>query len=331
MKVTVLGCGNWGSSFAILLNQKGHRVTVWEYDRARAERVRLSRDNAPFLVGLKIPEAITITDDLSRSVRECEICVFVLPSSTLRAALVQLKSVAPRQVIYLSLIKGIEPHTLLRMSQVIAEELPSPNPVVVLSGPCLANEVVRGQPTSVVVASQDETAAGVIQENFTTDSFRIYRSHDVVGVELGGALKNVMAIACGICDGLALGDNTRGALITRGLAEITRLGVKMGAQAQTFAGLSGVGDLVTTATSPHSRNHYLGEQIGRGRKLSEILDGMTMVAEGVRTTPAACEMAEKYATEMPISREVYQILFKGKAPALGLKNLMTRPLKKEAM
>jgi glycerol-3-phosphate dehydrogenase (NAD(P)+) len=331
LKVTVLGCGNWGSSFAILLHHKGQRVTVWEYDRTRAEKVRLSRDNTPFLVGLKIPDAIKITDDLARSVRECEICVFALPSGTLRAALAQLKPVVPRRAVYLSLIKGIEPQTLLRMSQVIAEGLDRPDPVVVLSGPCIANEVVRGQPTSVVVASQDEAAAGVIQRSFATDSFRIYRSHDVTGVELGGALKNVMAIACGICDGLALGDNIRGALITRGLAEITRLGVKMGAQAETFAGLSGVGDLVTTATSPHSRNHYLGEQIGRGRKLSEILKEMPMVAEGVSTTPAACAMAEKYDTEMPISREVYQILFKGKTPALGLKHLMTRPLKKEAM
>jgi len=331
MRVTILGCGNWGSSFGIMLNQKGHEVTIWEFDQARAQQVSATRNNEPFLIGMSLPGAIAIQSDLAPALAGALVCVFALPSSTLRETLARMKSIQPKKVQYLSLIKGIEPKTLRRMSEIVAEDLATTNPIAALSGPCIANEVVRGKPTSVVVASKDEAGACLIQEEFTSDNFRIYCSNDLIGVELGGALKNVMAIACGICDGLGLGDNARGALITRGLAEIIRLGVKMGAEKTTFAGLSGVGDLVTTATSPHSRNHYLGEQVGRGRGLADTLKEMKMVAEGVNTTIAACALARKYDVEMPISSEVYQILFDGKSPAEGLKNLMGRPLKKEAM
>lgn len=331
MNITILGCGNWGSTIGILLDQRAHKVKIWEFDETRTKKVIATRNNEPFLKDIRIPETIFITNRLEEAYQAAEICVFALPSNVLRQVVRQMQSIKPSSCYYLSLIKGIEVTTLMRMSEIIEADLGKKSPIVVLSGPCIANEVVRNKPTSVVVASRNEAAAKVVQENFSTDTFRIYYSHDVTGVELGGALKNVMAIACGICDGLELGDNARGALITRGIAEITRLGIKMGAAAQTFAGLSGVGDLVTTATSLYSRNHYVGVEIGRSKKLSDILRGMVMVAEGVNTTLATHALAQKYGVEMPITQVIHDILFEGKSPAEGLKNLMARPLKKEVV
>ncbi len=331
MKVTILGCGNWGSTFGILLAQKGHQVSIWEFDKERALKVEKTRNNEPFLIGIPIPGNVRITSQLEQTLEGAEICVCALPSNVLRDVITQLSATKRTIPYYVSLVKGIETKSLMRMSEIIetgiAEKTASK--VIVLSGPCIANEVVRHKPTSVVVASKNELAAKHIQKNFSSDSFRIYYSNDVIGVELGGALKNVMAIACGICDGLNLGANARGALITRGVAEITRLGVKLGASASTFAGLSGVGDLITTATSQYSRNHSLGEKIGQGKKLDDILKGMAMVVEGVNTTIAAHALAQKHQVDMPITFAVYEILFEGTSPAEGLKKLMDRPLKKE--
>ncbi len=307
MIISILGCGNWGSTIGILLNQLGHTVKIWEFDESRSQKISATRNNEPFLKGILIPESIFITSNLEQAIQATEVCVYAVPSNVLRSVIEEMKKIKVHCPYHLSLIKGIEVTTLMRMSEIIEagfikEKIGS---VIVLSGPCIANEVVCQKPTSVVVASKAEAAAKIIQKNFSTDTFRIYYSNDVAGVELGGALKNVMAIACGICDGLGLGANARGSLITRGMAEITRLGVKMGAAAQTFSGLSGVGDLVTTATSLHSRNHYLGEAIGQGKNLSEILKSMTMVAEGVNTTIAARGLAEKFEVEMPITCLLY--------------------------
>ncbi|MEO0225991.1 MAG: NAD(P)H-dependent glycerol-3-phosphate dehydrogenase, partial [candidate division WOR-3 bacterium] len=311
MKVTILGCGNWGSVFGILLSRKGHQVTIWEFDSVRAQRVNQTRNNEPFLIGVPIPQNIYITSRLDEAMNGAEICVFALPSTVLRSVVEQMAPIRKPPLFYLSLIKGIEAKTLMRMSEIIESKLvKDSSQIAVLSGPCIANEVILQKPTSVVIASKEESTARIIQENIATDYFRIYYSDDIIGVELGGALKNVIAIACGISDGLNLGANARGALITRGIVEITRLGLKMGASAATFAGLSGVGDLITTATSPHSRNRHLGEKIGQGKNLQEALKDMVMVAEGVNTTIAACQLAERNNVEMPITFIIYEILFK---------------------
>lgn len=330
MKIAVLGAGNWGTTLALLLHGKGYEVTLWEFFPERAERIKRERENKEFLPGFPIPREIKITSSIEEALQEKDLVVFAVPSHALRnVASLSSPHLSPTSIC-VSVVKGIEENTFLRMSQVLEEEIPHvKNKVVVLSGPSIAREVAQQMPASVVAASISEENARKVQEVFFTPYFRVYRSKDIVGVELGGALKNVYAIAAGICDGLGFGANAKAALLTRALAELKRLGVAMGGRPETFSGLSGMGDLLVTAFSRYSRNRHVGEEVGKGRKLDEVLSEMVMVAEGVRTTKSVVRLAEKYQVEMPIAREVHAVLFEGKEPKEGVRNLMGRALKEE--
>lgn len=329
-KVTILGAGSWGMAIARLLHNNGVAVTLWEYDRAECEKLQRFRGHPEKLRGFELPVSITITNDLFEAISDSRLIVLAVPSQFLRSVLRPLKGKVDSQVGLVNLAKGIETKTLKRMSEVIAEELqPSYERVVTLSGPSHAEEVIVDMPTAVVAAGRDDGFVTRVQEVFSSRYFRVYKCDDLAGVELGGSLKNIIAIGAGIADGLEMGDNTRGAIITRGLAEVTRLGVAVGAKAETFAGLSGIGDLVTTCTSRHSRNRYVGERIGQGEKLHDILAGMTMVAEGVETTRSGYELARLHQVEMPITTEVHQVLFTDKPPLAAVEELMGRELKAE--
>ncbi len=328
-KILVLGAGGWGTSLAILLAHKGFRVDLWEPFASQVEELRRKRENPKFLPGVPIPPEIDITSDLEQVAPEKDIILVVLPSHFVRKGVHRLAQcrILPHVVI-VSASKGIENKSNLRMSQVIASELPH-NRVVVLSGPSHAEEVSRNLPTLIVAATPDEELAKYIQNVFMAPNFKVYTNPDIVGVELGGTLKNIVAIAAGISDGLGLGDNTKAALMARGLAENARLGVAMGAKPLTFAGLSGLGDLITTCTSKHSRNRGLGEALGKGKSLKEILKGMTMVAEGVGATKSAYKLSRKYNVKMPIVAAVYGVLFKGEPPQSVVANLMTKEAEPE--
>jgi len=325
--VTILGAGNWGTTLALLLDRKGEKVKLWEFHPERASRLSQLRENTQFLPGFTIPGGIEISSDIEESISGSEVFVFALPSSAVREA---ARSLAKRTdgVLLLNASKGLEHETLMRMSEVILQEIPGAL-VASLSGPCIANEVVREVPTTVVVASRSRALCEELQRLLMTPRFRVYTQDDIVGVELGGALKNVIAIAAGMCDGLGLGVNSKSALITRGLAEITRLGTSLGANPLTFAGLSGLGDLVTTCFSTHSRNRRVGEEIGRGKRLDQVLSELVMVAEGVNTTHCAVKLSQTEAVEMPITREVHSVLFEGKDPRDAITELMMRPPKPE--
>jgi glycerol-3-phosphate dehydrogenase (NAD(P)+) len=325
MRITILGAGNWGTTVAIMLAKK-FPVTLWTIEKESIE----GRENKKYLPGYKIPENVIITEDLQESLSHAEIIFIAIPCQAVREVARQMK--VKEEVILVSGSKGLEKHSLKRMSEVLSEECGiSLDRICVLSGPLIAREVVKGSPTSCVVACIDEERARIVQKVFTSPFFRVYTEKDVIGVELGGALKNVIALAAGICDGLNLGANAKGALLTRGIREITRLGVQMGAESLTFAGLSGIGDLITTSFSKHSRNRFVGEQIGRGKQLKEILAQMTEVAEGVSTTPVALELAKRHNVSIPITQEVYEILFLNKPPSQGISNLMSRDPKPEKL
>lgn len=331
-KLAVLGAGSWGIAVAVLLSNKGYDIALWEFDPEEAEKLAALRELPAKLPGIKIPPKIQITNDLSESMNGSQGVILAVPSHTMRQTAKSISELlSPKVTFIVSLAKGIENNTLCRMSEVLVQELPGPYTyhVSTLSGPSHAEEVSREIPTTVVAASYRSEVAALIQETFTTSSFRVYTSGDLIGVELGGSLKNVIAIAAGVLQGLKLGDNTIGALMTRGLAEMVRLGRKLGADPLTFSGLSGVGDLITTCISKHSRNRYVGEQLGLGRKLSDILGSMSMVAEGVKTTRSAFELARIHNVEMPITTQMYNILFEDKEPAKAVHDLMTRSLKPE--
>ncbi|MEO0142722.1 MAG: NAD(P)H-dependent glycerol-3-phosphate dehydrogenase, partial [candidate division WOR-3 bacterium] len=304
------------------------RIKIWEYDKKRAIYVQKTRDNRPFLFGYKIPKEILVDWQLENVLRDCELIVFAIPCQKLRGVLQELKKLKTKDCIFLSLIKGIEIKTLQLPSAIIKNELKIED-CYVLSGPSIANEVIRGEPTAVVLTGREKKQALRLQKALSTPNLRIYFNADLIGVEIGGAVKNVLAIACGISDGLGLGSNTKGALITRGIVEIQRLGIKMGAQPKTFWGLSGLGDLVTTSFSRESRNHQFGWMLGRGKCLAEIKKEMVMVAEGVTTVKAVIKLARIYNIEMPISQEVYEVIYKNKSPKEAIKSLMSRPLKEE--
>jgi len=329
--VAVLGGGAWGTCLALLLRGKGEEVRLWVRRPEQLETVRRDRENRRYLPGVPVPPELPMTTSLAEAVRDAEVVVFAVPSQRLRATARAASPHVRREALLVSAVKGIEEETLRRMSEVLAEEIAGADGerVTALAGPSHAEEVARGAPTVVVAASRSLPAAERVRALFGTDSFRIYTNADLVGVELAVSLKNVIAIAAGICDGLGFGDNTRGALLSRGLAEITRLGAAMGARERTFWGLAGVGDLVTTATSRHSRNRRVGEEIGRGRGLAEVLDELVMVAEGVPTTRCAARLAEIHRVEMPITGEVHAILFERKDPRLALSALMRRLPKEE--
>ncbi|MFC1799546.1 NAD(P)H-dependent glycerol-3-phosphate dehydrogenase [Candidatus Eisenbacteria bacterium] len=329
-KVAVLGGGSWGTALAVLLHSRGHLVKIWELYPERAGAMREARENADMLPGIKIPEDIVITSEMDEAVIRMDVVTLVVPSHGLRETIEKAAPFLKGNETLVIATKGIEEGTLKRMSEVARDVTGfSEDRIAVLVGPSHAEEVSRGVPTTVVSASTDEATAKRVQDIFITPTFRVYTNTDVVGVESGVSLKNVIAIAAGVCDGLGFGDNTKGALLTRGLAEMTRLGVKMGARQETFSGLAGLGDMVTTCISRHSRNRYVGEEIGKGRTLEEVLSGMVMVAEGVRTTKSAVGLAEKHQVEMPIAAQVFDILFKDKPVKEAIRELMLRSPKPE--
>jgi glycerol-3-phosphate dehydrogenase (NAD(P)+) len=324
--VAVLGAGSWGIAIAKLLDATGHTVRLWEFDPQAADRLAKLRTLPEKLPDIALGPAVEVTNDLALALEGSRAVIFVTPSSAIRPTARRIREAISSDALVVSLAKGIEVDTGLRMTQIISSEL-SGRPVVALVGPSHAEEVARGIPTAVVAACDDLAEAGRAQALFSTDRFRVYTSEDTIGVELAAALKNIVAIAAGIVDGLGYetADNLKGALMTRGLAEITRLGVKMGAKPETFAGLSGVGDLITTCLSRHSRNRHVGEQVGHGRPLAEVLASMSMVAEGVHTTKAALRLAEIHQVDMPIARAVASVLFDGQPAGQVLRDLMTRP------
>lgn len=330
MNISVIGAGGWGTALAVVLHQNGHRVALWGRDPSLVTRIAERRLNADYLPGVHIPESIVITSDLTASVNAAELAVLATPSHAMRNTCKKLPYAThnPQSTILVSVAKGIENDTGLRMSEVIGAEIPGAR-VATLSGPSHAEEVARGIPTAIVAASLDADAAAQTQRAFMNERFRVYTSHDLIGVELGGSLKNIIALAAGVCDGLGLGDNSKAALITRGLAEMSRLGVAIGAQRETFSGLSGLGDLVVTCTSRHSRNRSVGERLGKGEKLADILASMEMVAEGVRTTKSAHALARKRGVDTPIIDEMFAILYRDKSPKQAVKDLMTRDARPE--
>ena len=336
MKIGVIGGGGWGTALSIVLESRGHAVRLWVFEQDLAEQMRRTRLNERFLPEVRIPDAIQITPSLSEAAAEAEVLLFVTPSHALRATATKLLAEAGtslKRVEWVTVAtKGLETKTLRRMSEVLSETLPKElgERVVVLAGPSHAEEVARRVPTLIVAACESAPLASKAQEAFSTDWLRIYSNDDVVGVEIGVALKNVIAIAAGIADGLGFGDSTKAALMTRGLAEISRLGEVLGARRETFAGLAGMGDLIATATSRHSRNRRLGEAIGRGATLKEALATSPMVVEGVGTAEAAVHLAHRHGVELPIVEQVHSILYDGKSAKIALRELLTRDLKPEA-
>lgn len=329
--LTLFGAGSWGTALSSHLASAGRDVTLWARRPETVEAIRRTSHNLQYLSSIPIPASVNVTSDLEKAATASEFWAMAVPSQKLRARAESLRPFAHDEVRVVSLAKGIENETLFTMSEVLAETLPvvPSNHIGVLSGPSHAEEVAEGRPTTLVAAAPTETDARRIQKVFMTDRMRIYLNTDVVGVEIGGSAKNVLAIAAGIGDGVGYGDNAKAALVTRGIAEIRRLGQAMGADPRTFSGLSGIGDLVVTCMSTHSRNRRLGERIGRGEPLDEILDDMDMIAEGVHTTRAVYKLAARHGIEMPITEAVHSVLFGGKQPAEMVKRLMTRSAKRE--
>ncbi|MBI2440950.1 MAG: NAD(P)-dependent glycerol-3-phosphate dehydrogenase [Lentisphaerae bacterium] len=327
-RIAILGDGGWGTALGLLLVKQGQAVRLWGPFPEYIERLRRERENTAFLPGVPLPQELFLTADRDEAVAEAEVVILAVPSKFYRNVLESFAGRLRPGCMLLSVSKGLDGATRRRLSQVAGEVL-GQNPVAVLSGPSHAEEVARGVPTAVVLACEDQERADALQKIMTAAQFRVYTSEDVVGVELGGALKNVMALAAGISDGLGLGDNTRAALITRGLAEMTRLGVALGARSETFAGLSGLGDLVVTCTSHWSRNRAVGERLGRGETLSEILGSMRQVAEGVTTALVAQEVAREYGVRSPITDEVHAVLYENRQPSLAVENLLARATRPE--
>ena len=331
MKITVLGAGSWGTTLALVLLGNGHEVTLWGYTQDQVDFMRKNHENPEFLPGIPLPPSLKFSSDIEASSEKRDMIVMAVPAQFLRSVIQKIAHLDLERTVICNVAKGIENSTLMTMSEVLIDVLKYERRenLAILSGPSLAGEVSRQIPTAVVAASFKERTSKIVQDAFTTNYFRVYVNDDMRGVELGGSLKNVIAIAAGISDGAGFGDNTKAAIMTRGIYEITRLGVKLGAQPRTFAGLSGMGDLIVTCMSHHSRNRYLGEQIGKGRKLKEVLDEMVMVAEGVATARSVRELEKKYDIDLPIMTEVHQVLFEDKEPQRATIDLMTRHSKGE--
>jgi len=333
--IAIIGGGAWGTGIAIVLGRKGtHRVRLWAHEADVCESITHRRVNEKFLPGRRIPDSVTASNDLAGTLQGAQIVASVMPSQHCRALFERMRPLIQPQTLIVSATKGLEEESLQRMTEVIAEVLKRDNgtsPAVgALSGPSFAQEVARGDPTAITIASSDATLLRTVQQEFSDPSFRVYTNNDVIGVELGGALKNIVAIAAGICDGLGLGHNSVAALITRGLAEMTRLVVACGGRTETMAGLAGLGDLVLTCTGGLSRNRSVGVELGRGRTLPEIIAGMHgMVAEGVFTTSAAVGLAHARNVEMPITEQMHSILHQGKSPREAIQVLMSRTGKSE--
>lgn len=325
--IAVIGAGGWGLALGLLLNEKGNTISIWCYDESEKNDILKYRENKRCLPGIKLPLEISFTASMEEALEGKEIVIVAVPSKAIRTTAERMKGLISSDAVIVNVSKGIEDGTLLRLSEVIEEVLP--NTVVALSGPSHAEEVARHIPTTVVVSGRDMQAAETIQDVFMTRYFRIYTNEDLVGVELGGALKNVIALAAGTVEGIGYGDNTKAALITRGIAEMTRLGVAMGGSPSTFAGLSGIGDLIVTCTSGHSRNRRAGELLGRGYTVDEALQKVNMVVEGVPTTKAGHALMIKYDIEMPILNAIYETLFEGKSVQEAITDLMQRDKKSE--
>ncbi len=326
MNIGVIGAGSWGTSLAILLGDKGFNVTLWVRREELLQKMVQAHENSDYLPGVFLPEGIKLTNRLENAVQGKELIVLAVPSHVVGDIVAKIKAFMRRETVIVNAAKGLAEGSLKRLSEVIMEELlpDIPCKVAVLSGPNHAEEVSRFIPTATVVASNNGAVAEKVQDIFMTPYFRVYTNPDITGVELGGALKNVIALGAGVCDGLNYGDNTKAALLTRGLVEITRLGLALGARRGTFSGLTGLGDLFVTCNSPHSRNRYVGMMLGKGYPLGEITSAMKMVAEGIKTTRAAYELSHKCGVEMPITKEVYEVLFQGKKPQEAAMNLMRR-------
>ena len=327
MKITVLGSGGWGTALALVLLENGHEVTLWSYTEAESAVLRQTREN-PMLKGVSLPESLGLTTDMS-VVKDCEVVVLATPSFAVRSTAAKLKELVKPGTVLVTVSKGIENDTSLRLSQVVEEETAGLCPVVVLSGPSHAEEVGRHVPTAVVTASRNKEAAEMVQDLFMNERFRVYASDDVVGVELGAALKNVIALCAGVCDGMGCGDNTKAALMTRGLTEMARLGVALGGRKETFAGLTGVGDLIVTCTSMHSRNRRAGILIGQGKSPEEAVKEIGAVVEGYYAAATAKALADKAGVDMPITEAAYQVLYHGKDARQVVMELMTRAKKHE--
>jgi glycerol-3-phosphate dehydrogenase (NAD(P)+) len=327
--VTILGDGGWGTTLAILLSKKGVCVTLWSVSKKYAKYLEIHRTNPKFLKGIKIPRTIFITSDIKQALICADLVIIAVPSIYIRLVLRKIKGIADlRKKIFLSVVKGIEPKTLKRMSEVIEEELGQVH-VTCLSGPTIAIEVAKNQPTTAVIAGKIEKDLILLQNLLSGPRFRLYRNTDLIGVELGGSLKNIIAIACGISDGLGFGTNAKAAIISRGLAEIKRLALALGAKAETFNGISGVGDLVTTCISKFSRNRFVGVQLAKGKTIKNILNSMQMVAEGVTTVKSAYELSLEKKIEMPITKEIYNVIYRKKSAHIAVDDLMLRRMKAE--
>jgi glycerol-3-phosphate dehydrogenase (NAD(P)+) len=329
--IGVIGAGAWGTALSLLLADKGHDVTLWMYEKDLAEETARTRENRVYLPGFPLPASITVTSSLETAVRDKQFLLSVVPSHTVRAVTRQYVSLISPGAVIISASKGIELDTLKPLSEVFKDILPEDlhSSLCFLSGPSFAKEVARKMPTAIALASWDPEIAKKAQAVLSNAYFRVYTNPDVIGVELAGAIKNVIAIAAGVLEGMGFGYNTMAALLTRGLAEMARLGVAMGGNPATFSGLAGMGDLVLTCTGGLSRNRTLGTRLGRGEKLDAIMQSAKTVAEGVKTAKAARELAQKYEIDMPIVDEVYRLLYEGKDPTQALQDLMSRELKGE--
>jgi len=339
-RVGVLGAGSWGTTLAVLLANKKIKTVLWARDQGLAKQIRKSRENKSYLSGIELPAALEITSDIAKAVSNKEVILFAVPSHGFREVAKQVSMVlndftqSPNLPYALvSASKGIENRTLLTMTEIMKEVLPSrlSGRLAALSGPSFAQEVASSIPTAITMAASEHRLCIGLQDLFTTETFRVYTSLDLMGVQLGGALKNIMAIASGISDGMGFGTNTRAALITRGLAEISRLGMRLGANPLTFAGLAGLGDLVLTCTGDLSRNRQVGLKLGQGQSIENILKEMSMIAEGVKTTSSAYAMAEKHKVDMPITNQVYKVLYEGLDPKDAVNELLKRPPRQELM
>ncbi len=328
MNITVLGSGGWGTALALLLLENGHEVTLWSYRQEESDNLRERREN-PVLPGVVLPEGLNLTADMA-CIKNSKVIVLATPSFAVRTTAAQAGPLLAPDAVLVSVSKGVEKDTSLTLTDVIAQEVGEGHPVVALSGPSHAEEVSRGVPTAVVAASRDQAAAELVQDIFMSPRFRVYATDDVVGVELGAALKNVIALCAGVSDGLGLGDNTKAMLMTRGLTEIARLGEAMGGRKETFAGLAGIGDLIVTCTSMHSRNRRCGIAIGKGTPPQQAVKEVGMVVEGYYAAANAKALADKLGVEMPITAAAYQVLYEGKDPKTVVVELMTRDKKHES-
>lgn len=330
-KIACIGAGSWGSALALVLCDNGHEVHIWSRRKEQVEELNEQHTNEKYNPGIVFPSSLKATTSLENAVKDADVILLAVPTKAIRACAKAIVPFINHKVLITHVTKGIEPDTLKRVSEMVEEEIPEEKreEIVVLSGPSHAEEVSRRLPTTITASSRNSKNAECVQDLFMNNRFRVYTNPDVIGVELGGALKNIIALGAGISDGLGYGDNAKAALITRGLAEITRLGTKLGANPITFAGLTGLGDLIVTCTSVHSRNYRAGFALGKGEKLEAVLESVGMVVEGVRTTKAAYQLSENHHVDMPITQEIYEVLFLNKNPKQAVDDLMTRMKKSE--